>query len=386
MARQKILEKAKNTILKNIVHTCFGDLVTAGGHQFRTLWVRDFCYSVPGLLAMGCDELVERQIRLIAKNIRNGLVPRGLDEINPKVRVLRHTVLRFLPSLSDESKYSRPPKPEYLGEHGTPAFDSGLLLLRAAADFALLTGKALPLSPTEIQNLLSYYEAHWREELLWQPAFSDWQDSVRREGHILLTQLLYLDAVEKLKKLGFKNLHEKAEPLQKQILKKFYRSDIGLFSENPDHNQFSLDSHTFLLTKSLLLPELEKKLLYANLKQSPLWKSDPIPGRPIYPNHPMGSVSWTTKLIGLTHYHDECLWGWLIAEAVKTARQMGDLPEAERISCAFAKLTSEQDFLGEIYAVSGEEIRPWKNFWYQSECPFTWTAAKWLEALSDQGC
>ncbi len=97
-AREILRQKAIQTLRKNMIKTPEGLLLAAGGHQFRTLWVRDFCYSVPGLLQMGQADLVEKQIRFIVRyKCEDGLLPRGFDVLSPKLRVLLHTVLRGIP-------------------------------------------------------------------------------------------------------------------------------------------------------------------------------------------------------------------------------------------------------------------------------------------------
>ncbi|RYZ97831.1 MAG: hypothetical protein EOP11_21490, partial [Proteobacteria bacterium] len=113
-------EKALRTIEANLVETEKGLFLTAGGNQFRTLWTRDFCFSVPGLLAAGWRDLVERQLGLILSFAEFSQLPRGIDPLNPKLRVVWGTAFRFLPP-PFANAYAKPLKAEYLGEHGTPA-------------------------------------------------------------------------------------------------------------------------------------------------------------------------------------------------------------------------------------------------------------------------
>lgn len=124
---------AEKSLRANFEQVGSSFFLTAGRNQFRSLWVRDFCFSVPALLAMDETPLVRDQLDLIWSHQNEaGLFPRGLDSMSPKLRVLRAVCkLQSRPSITKALQY-------LLGFE-----DRGLLL---------------------------------------QPKFSDWQDSVRRKG------------------------------------------------------------------------------------------------------------------------------------------------------------------------------------------------------------
>jgi hypothetical protein len=379
----EILEKAKQTVLANVVkNTSLGKTcryVVAGGHQFKTLWVRDFCYSVPGLLMMGEKQLVLDQLRLIYqfKNQKHQL-PRGLDVLNPKMRVLWKTFLpglRFPESRGSYEKHAI--VPEYFGEHGTVAYDSNLLFLRSALESDFIS----ELSQAQIQDLLSVYSfSPW----ITQPAFSDWQDSVRRTGPILLTQLLYLEVMLGLQARGLAHKNLDFDFLAENLKSAFQISGQPLFRETLESDQISIDSHALLLTGSRALQQLlglDTNQIYRALKSSLLWTASPIPGVPVHPLHPTDHVAWTVKLVGLRHYHDHFVWGWLAAEAYKITAVMKDNAEAQRILAEFVKANHNQQWLSEIYSFDKTSLKPFQGAFYQTERPFTWTSAKWIEAL-----
>jgi hypothetical protein len=362
--KHPLWQKAQATINANLVETEAGQLLSAGGNQFRSLWVRDFCLSVPGLLALGFADLVERQLKVIFRHRgESGFLPRGLDVVNPKSRVVR--ALLRLPAPDYPGKKLQP---EFLGEHGTPAFDSNLLFILAALALEKKIGRAT-FSTGELLALLNPLGG--AGGLLSQPAFSDWQDSVRREGKLLHTQLLHLSCL-----LGLGQT-DSAGRVRAAITAHFYFE--GHLREERGISQISLDSYARLICEPELFPENNPRETYAWLRKNPLWTGQPIPGRPVYPAHPARQVSWTTKAVGLRHYHDEFIWGWLSAEAHRSARHVGDLAEADRILNAFTKANEPYPWLAEIYTPA---LAPVKTWVYQSEAPFTWTAAKWAEALA----
>ena len=386
-----LLEKAKNTVLANHIDNHF----VAGAHQFKTIWVRDFCYSVPGLVKMGLREKVWDELRIILSFMNeSGQLPRGMDVVNPKLRVLWASLFGWLNLSPPFGQYrGQAVFPEYLGEHRTVAFDSNLLFLKASFESGFIEN----LTHQQIHKLLAVYIFNpWIE----QPGFSDWQDSVRRNGPLLLTHLLYMEVVLMLQKAGFAQDMTRLETLAHQVIKNFEIQGKagdkvtlqGLFRETLDSDQISLDSHVLLLTGSEELRHLlnlDRESIYERLKASALWRMAPIPGVPVSPEHPIQNVAWTVKLVGLRHYHDGFVWGWLSAEAFKIAQRMNDPKEAQRIQEVFTKANEGFDFLSEIYCFAGpgethfaDSLRPYKGLRYESERPFTWTSAKWVEALS----
>ena len=376
---EALRQKALASLQKNLLLTQQGRFFAAGGHQFRTLWVRDFCYSVPGLIHGGYADVVANQLHLIKSHVdSNGFLPRGLDVTNPKTRVVWNS---FLPTFAFPKSYTKNKlKPEFLGEHQTSAFDSNMLFIKACCQLAALTQQPLPITPKVAAELLKVY--HFNSEgLIEQPAYSDWQDSVRREGVLLLTQLLYLEVCALLRPFGISPIPATTlEKLETQITAKFYSND--LFREQVDSERLSLDSHLLFLSSENILPHISKKNVFAALKKAKLWQMDLCPGVPVHPFYNPKNISWTTKMVGLRHYHDGFYWGWLIADCHRIAKLMGDTEEAERIANKFAESIYSDAFMAEIYEVNRGLLRPVSRRFYQSESPFTWTSAKWLEALA----
>ncbi len=372
--------KAQLTLEANLVQTSRGALFAAGGHQFRTLWVRDFCFSVPGLIAAGFTEIVEAQIQLFLSHLSpEGMAPRGLDVIDPKLRVLSATALRGLPERVHPRAFDyqrNELRAEYLGEHGTPAFDSGLLLIRATRDFAQATHRAFPISETHLDAIWKFYEparSPIHPALLHQPAFADWQDSARRQGLVLHTQLLHLQAAEWLEQSGLRNAGRRpsTSEIRDGISRQFAPLASGLRPEFPDAQQVSLDSHALLIRENLLGGS---SALWSALQDSP-WMTSP--GLPIRPHYPRSEVSWTTQAVGLRHYHDGLKWGWIIAESAAICYSQGDRARGDQCLVALAKMEDGR-FLSEVFDDRGR----FDGIRYRSESPFTWTAAKVLEALA----
>jgi hypothetical protein len=294
-------------------------------------------------------------------------------------------VFRFLPNpfkLWDKAKL----KAEYLGEHKTPAFDSNLLFLKALCDLQDYKKDKFFLSAQNAKDILSWYETFWKDGFLDQPAYSDWHDSAKRLGHLLHTQLLFIEVIKRLRNVFPGELfYPELEAFEKKTFDTFFDLEIGLFKERLGRTitraQYALDSHMMILNSPLIFGWMNKELLYKTLKAHPLWSQNIIPGIPISPPYREGAVSWTTRIVGLRHYHDGFLWGWLVAESVRTALLQRDFLEAERITEYFGRACEKDPFIAEIYEITNQSLMPVKRLLYRSESPFTWSAGKWLQAL-----
>lgn len=376
-------KRAIHTLEANLVETERGLFLAAGGHQFRTLWTRDFCFSVPGLLEGGWHDLVERQLTMLLSFAEFGQLPRGVDVVNPKWRVVWNTALRHF-SNPLTAGYAGRLRAEHRGEHGTPAFDSNLLFLKAWVAL-VKAGGAVSAVAAKVPELLQPFTAFLTHGELQQPAYSDWQDSAKRSGAVLHTHLLLFEVLRELERLellpaaflGF-------DRFIPGFLEERFDPERGLFREFTEGPHQALDSHLLLL-KSPAIRELSGAswpgtALFEALRASPLWGI--FPGLPITPPYADSEVAFTTKLVGLRHYHDGFHWGWLAAEAAHVAFLNDDPIEGVRILELLMRTGREEEMLAEIFEEKEGRWRPVERWLYRAESPFTWTAAKCLEALS----
>lgn len=365
-----------------------GQVVFAGGNQFRTLWARDFCYSVEGLLAAGKSALVRYELKLLFHYLsKDGFLPRGLDVIAPQWRVVQNTILKWLPIFPtqypvNEVAFKSELTAEYLGEHKTPAYDSNALFVLSYVHYGQKTSDWFLNWDTQVMPLLTVYNQHKNDLLFAQPAFSDWQDSANRAGTMALLQLQILAAFEAGIRCGFidpAQLH--LDAFKKAILDTFFNPDTYLFFQEKTRQQMALDCYGFIFRYGLFSDQIDFSRLYNSLKQTPLWQNDQCPGIPVHPPYKGSEVSWTTKAVGLARYHDGFYWGWLIAEAAYIAKKQKDVGEYLSILKIFEASIQSAETLAEIYVKKEKYFIEYSGILYRSENPFTWTAAKWLGAI-----
>lgn len=382
---------ANKTLELNTLNIGHEKYITAGCNQFKTLWTRDFCFSVPGLLTANHSQLVKDQLLLILSyKHKEHFLPRGLDIVSPKWRVLAQTfpqvisqkiLIRDYPQ--DERLFQQQIRAEYHGEHGTIAFDSNILFVLAYLNYVEKNNNEEFLKVEQLQTLINFYQPYYIQGFFRQPSFSDWQDSAKRKGIYSLFQILMVIVLRKMQdryQLKFFNIN--VGDFERKIASVFFNFNSYLFYQDEAQLQLGLDTYSFIFQYQLFSLLIDLNKFYRKLKQSPLWLAGGLPGVPVFPQYAFREVSWVTKLVGLRHYHDKLYWGWLVAEACKISLMQKDIAEFQRIRDIFEKSHCQSTHLWEVYQAYDKFLIPYKNWAYTSEGPFTWTAAKWLEAMS----
>lgn len=394
-AYPQIGEIAHESIQKNLVQYKGKRYLRAGYNQFASLWTRDFAYSVSGLLSSGYEKVVLDQLELILHFVRpeDNLVPRSLDIINPKWRV----IFGLYSEKRNNNWGEETLHPEYLGENNTPSMDGNVLVALAIFEYARHVGNLnfVLQYQRQIKALLSYYD-HFKNSdgLIEQLNYSDWQDSVQREGANFLLNYQYWRALSKLCRIeGIQiNACHELGSLKEKIKEKFYHPGMGLFKSTSSTNHISLEGNLFAIIDSDFLNSNERKRLYENLKNHPVWNISEIPGISTFPNYPESWASIQTTLVGLENYHGMMLWSWLVGLSAYTSKYMEDYDEAKRILDGMNEILARDNTVYEIY--DAESLEPYKSglklkfseftLPYVSEAPFSWGAAYLLQALYKQ--
>jgi glycogen debranching enzyme len=366
----------------NTVHLKEGPVLVAGKNQFRSMWTRDFCYAARGLIAEGKFNVVKSHLSFLLNHMReDGLVPRTVDSILPRYRVVRNS-LRYLTGLGAIPEITDPLIIEYKDEHGTEAIDSNLLVILTAVTY-IDASNDLEWWNSQIQNLkkaFSFYHGKLDNGLIVQRKFSDWQDSVKREGKTFYTNLLFWIACHKLQKhAAFEIEKSKIDLLKSELVKNFYDSTSGLFRSLINKPYISLDAN--LLALEFDFDGVQNKKLYEALVRHELWTKFSVPGFNTVPNYPASWRHLAVTLAGLGHYHDEVYWSWLIALSAKVAYKMEDQPSALKILNRLQELAIRDQAIREVYK-NEESLRPWESWLFKSEQDFSWGSGMILDALS----
>ncbi len=388
---------ARQTLEKNIVDLPSGSYVSAGGLHFGSLWTRDFAWAVGGLLAIDKQHVVKNHIQVLLNNTNeNNLIPRVLDSSPSWARVFMGILKRPISKLRD------PLRPEFKGEHGTVAIDSNLLILRSSILYFKATQDHSFWQENEVNwtKLLKYYDPVQWQGWIVQENYGDWQDSVKRKGVSFLTNYLWWEVRDELlslyseeqtnKLFGFDQADQ--DVLLSKLWQSFFDENFGLFKSHLSTSVISLDGNLLALLNENFIEQSQKlnlttkrgetaQEIYLNLKRSPLWSGQPLPGRASWPNYPASWRSFATRAVGLHHYHDAMVWSWLTGFSLKLAHKMGDEQEVSRILRILDQTVKRDQGITEIWRPNAS-LDAFKSLFYRSENPFSWGAGVILEALA----
>jgi hypothetical protein len=372
-----VQEIARASLEVNIVHLKSGDFLAAGPHQFKSLWTRDFCFSVPALLTLKKYSLVKNQLNYLITNRRSdGLVPIYADSMSPMQRVTLASVNNIL---GTNFNYPITDKltPYFKASGKFPTIDANILILLASYEYyqATLDQEWWEKNQKNFREIYNYYQKFTQDGLIFQGAFSDWQDSSKRVGKTFFTNLLYLEVSKYFHFLS----HSELDLLTNKIHETFYDPSTGLYFSVAGEPYISIDGILWALQKKLM-PNLDA--MYFALKKHPLWNRFEIPGYATFPSYPKSWIISHVKLSGLSEYHGNLSWSWLIALSSTVAKQYGDLVEAERISSKLQEILLRDNFVGEIYE-SKNNYRLFHSSLYKSENPFSLGSAFVIEMLKD---
>lgn len=384
---ERLKQIAHESLEKNLQTTARGTYLAAGPRQFGSLWTRDFCYAAGGLLEIGKQNAVrDHVIRLIeTRRKSDSLIPRILDSVPSRNRILLKTIGRHLGEFENYVKLKEPLKPEHLGEHGTASIDSNLLLLLTAFKVADHYPNFIEQYKGELIAIYEFYQTRKRGQLIWQGAFEDWQDSARREGFTFYVNLLhYFVLARATKYIPEIAIKQNAEALRAELMKVFFLNDQGVFRSHSETEHVSLDGNLLALAEGFYEPKsAAANSLYLKLKSHPVWTSGV--GVSTVPDYPDSWISWTCRAVGLKHYHDRLQWSWLIGLSARVASVMDDLPEASRILETLGRAVFRDGMIVEVYSSEKTELQLFETFFYKSEGPFSWGAGQCLQAINEYG-
>lgn len=379
----KPIDNASASLRANILKMPSGHYLTAGQNQFLTLWTRDFCHAVRGLLAINEDKVVRDHLSYLLKCLRpsDGLVPRVVDNHLVQLRVAWQSFRKMVPFLPKLS-FKEPLKPQYTDEHGSCAVDSNLLMLLASLMLRERNGGDAWWKENEgqLKKAWSWYDDKFQDGLITQSAFADWQDSAKREGKTFLTNIFYFLVASRLKKLGWE-IKIDLDKYREDIKKAFYVPESGVYKTMENSDIVSVEGNLFILEASEFLTNDEKKTLWANLKKHPVMSLDGgVIGRCSYPDYENKDIAWHVKFANLHGYHGSIAWSWLMGLGLKVSMMMEDQETTTKQKNLITKVLDRDGEVLEVYCPD-KEWQGWGSWLLTSEHPFAWGSGYLVEAL-----
>jgi len=360
----------------------------AGGNQYRTIWTRDFAFSVPGALAVGHDQAVRDTLEvLLGLQREDGLFPRQADRTDANIRW-------FMALFKVRMGFSLPLKGWFETENDVIAIDSNLLIPWAGS---LYIGKTHDKEFAQkwfsgAKRGLEYLEKGYLVEGLIgrQAPFADWEDSLARTGRVSMTNILYVLALRGLAEwaefVGQKSLAleytSKAEKVTDRLIRFFWIPEKGyLRNYEKDSSELTADANLMAVAYGVVKGKKAEQIMEA-MRASPLWI--PMPGRATWPELPKRLKSINVQVVQLEAYHDSMYWLWLTALAAIAEQEVGECESYREIMSKAANRIVRDGTIYEVYdeAKGGQDIKPVKRLLYRAERPFTWSSAFYLLAAS----
>jgi len=420
MPYNDIYQWAEKSLKANLVMVSGDQWFTAGASQFKTFWVRDFCYSFVGLRHICEPSFFKRHLDFLLNNLNDqGQVPLYVDSIKPVYRVGLASLMGVF-GLKFNIAFGRPRlKSFYYVNTLYPVIDSNLLVIKTLCDYCLQFDDKdyFESKKNQIKRVLDFYNKAnlLKEDFIYQGPFSDWMDSISRQGVTFLTQLLLWHVQDLLLKLEAPDqLLVNQESLKNKITKEFFNSDGFYESELNRKGFIALADQLVALDWGFVLPQ-DQGAFFARISQYSTYKDTKTPFWCSYPKPQSSDLISHVKWIGLSHYHSHMTWSWIVGLYLKLALKMGgsagnpiniskvdlssDLagfaaPVTAPVTVGHTSKTeddyvfiieqlkswSNEPYVAEIY--DSQSLKPFKNCLYKSEAPFSWGAAFIMDALS----
>ncbi|NUM49361.1 MAG: hypothetical protein HUU38_32070, partial [Anaerolineales bacterium] len=204
-------------------------ILCAGVRHFREPWARDTGFASFGLIELDQMQATKEALEVFL------LTQSEAGQFPVKIHST-HFLERYLYSVfKREQPIDRPIFPRYITAHNTISLDGNSLLIIAVLNYARRSGDYAFVHQywPSLKNALAWLETHVKETdgLLHQGAFTDWADSIARQGKILYTNVIYwkalLDMAEVAQTCGHpderRSLGEKARHIRDAINNHFWR-------------------------------------------------------------------------------------------------------------------------------------------------------------------
>jgi GH15 family glucan-1,4-alpha-glucosidase len=355
-------------------------VLVAGVRNFREPWARDFGFASYGLLALGEHEAVRQGLEVFLEFQK----PDGQFPIKIHSTTVPH---RYLHSLfRREQPTTAPIRPKYFSGHQTISLDGNALLLIAALKYVEVNRDEAFLREhwSVLKSGLQWLERHAMrpDGLLFQGPFSDWADSINRQGRVLYTNVLYWKAAAELSaaalRYGMTEDHTAfsrlALRLGESINAHFWRDDLGYFVTSSEFDNLSSSGNLMAIAWGLTSSRQAESILSA---MQAFGMAEPVPTKPVHKPYPWRYVAVENRMGGIPHYHTSAAWLWLGAWHVIALARVGWLDDAKTVLDRMAEVIVRDGQVHEVYGTDGHYL---SNLLYTSEAPLTWSAGMFVYA------
>jgi glycogen debranching enzyme len=361
-------------------------ILTAGSAQYKTLWTRDACFGMLGLVAdPASHRVVTDTLQTIFDRASSaGQLPRRqADHDNPFLMMLSFLGIKT-PAPTELNRY------EYVNELNVPQFDATMLPLILAGEYLKATGDKGFIAKNFATMKMS---AAWLEAvadktgggLIDQPGSADWKDMVRRSGKTAYANVLLYKASASMAEMSramadgplASGYDAFAQRTKTAVNAELWDGQSGYYRDGNETQAFSPDGNMLAIIWDVADKERTDRImdrLEALLAKSPL----PFPA--LDGEYPENRVPLIMKLMGNRHYQDTDIWPWEGNVCAVAAMHAGRKDLAVKVLARVAAQAVKDGTFYEVYSQDGKSLQPVRTLGYKSEPDFLWSAGTYLWA------
>ena len=356
-------------------------VLCAGVRNFREPWARDFGFATFGLLSLGETTVVREGLEaFLLYQTAAGQFPVKLHSTGVLERYLHSLLGREQPT-------EKPLRPKYITAHHTVSLDGNSLLVIAALHYAKHTGDYAFIRQhwQGLCSAITWLENYALENdgLLHQGAYTDWADSIARTGRVLYTNVLYWKAVDSLAEASVycedeiqqQRRRTKANWLQENLQRHFWREDLGYYITSEQFNNLSSSGNTLAVVWGLASEAQSHMILDAMHR---LQMAVPVPTQAVSHPYRRRYVAVENHVARIPEYHTHAAWLWLGGWHIIALVQMNRLTEAALLLDRMSAVIVQDGVVHEVYGKNGRFL---STPLYTSEAPLTWNASMAVHAF-----
>jgi glycogen debranching enzyme len=354
-------------------------VLCAGLRNFREPWARDFGFASSGLMELGLWDVTREGLEVFfLTQHENGQFA---------VKVHSTSVLdRYLHSLfKREQPIHAPIRPKFITAHNTISLDGNGLLIIAALNYATRNKDAEFVREhwSSLLRALSWLDGFADADgLLQQGAFTDWADSVDRQGKVLYTNMIYWKALQEMANAAQtfgdertrQALIQRAGMVHDAVQAYFWRDDLGYFVTSKLFNNLSSAGNLLAIAWGLATESQGHQILDAMRFFA---MAEPVPTQTVHRAYPRKFIAIENRLGGIADYHTYFAWLWIGGWHVIACTKLGRYQEAQELLYRMSRAIVRDGEVHEVYAPTGRFA---SNLWYTSEAPLTWSAGMFVHA------
>lgn len=346
---------------------CYGPYgIYAGTHQFRDYWARDGLWACIGGLRLQDMFHIKRTIRLFLHFEKDGYIPLRIGN-----KHFFQTYIGFK-STHLHARYREDKSENY-------STDSATLLILALSEYLKKTNdhtfiiKYLPRVKKIIEGLMRHTND---ERLIEEKHYSTWMDSIKKEGTIFYSNVLFYISLERFEDICNKmHLHSTLpskkvlEIIKKNINKRFWNGEYFIdWIGNNDQEYFDTFANLIALYFDFTTPQ-QKKKIFQYIKDNNIIKEDGTILKS-FPDYNEKYISEKMNAMGMRDYCSKITYPWMsFFYYACICKENGKEDEGWDELCK--RTIKDKD----IYECYNQKLKPYKKLFYKAEHPFAWGCA-----------